>query len=124
MTPRRSRYAPADESRIPHGLVTYDVYRRGLARKHPAIGTDLHAALRQAIFECEADGWAIENRPHSARQIYGGADGLILCRCQSQELRRRAPRRGDMLNDGEQLVVNADFGSSLILGCHSCPLSL
>jgi hypothetical protein len=61
MTPRRSRYAPTDESRIPHWLVTYDVYRSVVASKHLAKGTDLHAAMREAIAECEADGWAVEN---------------------------------------------------------------
>jgi hypothetical protein len=61
MTPRRSRYAPTDESRIPHWLVTYDVFRHMHASKHLAIGTDLHAAMRQAIAECEADGWTVEN---------------------------------------------------------------
>jgi hypothetical protein len=61
MTPRRSRYDPTDESRIPHWLVSYDVYRRVLASEHLAIGTDLHAAMREAIDECEADGWTVES---------------------------------------------------------------
>jgi hypothetical protein len=26
-----------------------------------SIGTDLHAAICQAIDECEADGWTVEN---------------------------------------------------------------
>jgi hypothetical protein len=56
MTPRRSRYAPADESCIPHWLVTYDVYRTVLA-----IGVDLRAELRHAIEQCEANGWTVEN---------------------------------------------------------------
>jgi len=50
--------------------VTYDVYRRVLARKHLAIGTDLHASMRQAIDECEADGWTVEN---------DGAYGFFFC---------------------------------------------
>jgi hypothetical protein len=70
MTPRRSRYAPTDETRIPHWLVTYDVYRRVLASKHLAIGTDLHAAMREAIAECEAEGWIVEN---------DGAYGFFFC---------------------------------------------
>jgi hypothetical protein len=70
MTPRRSRYAPTDESRIPHWLVTYDVYRRVQASKHLAIGTDLHAAMRGAIAEHEADGWIVEN---------DGAYGFLFC---------------------------------------------
>jgi hypothetical protein len=49
MTPSRSRYAPADESRIPHWLVTYDVFRNVLASKPLAIGADLRAAMRQAF---------------------------------------------------------------------------
>jgi hypothetical protein len=61
MTPRRSRYAPTDESRIPHWLVTYDVYRRVLASKHLVVGADLDVAMRQAIAECEAEGWTVEN---------------------------------------------------------------
>jgi hypothetical protein len=61
MTPRRSRYAPKDESRIPHWLVTYDVYRRVVECKHLEIGTDLSAAMRRAIEECEMDGWTVEN---------------------------------------------------------------
>jgi hypothetical protein len=70
MPPRRSRYAPTDESRIAHWLVTYDVYRSVRASKHLAIGTDLHAAMRQAIDECEADGWIVEN---------DGAYGFFFC---------------------------------------------
>jgi hypothetical protein len=70
MTPRRSRYAPTDESRIPHWLVTYDAYRNVLASKHLAIGTDLNAALRQAIAECEADKRKVEN---------DGAYGFFFC---------------------------------------------
>jgi hypothetical protein len=70
MTPARSRYAPTDESRIPHWLVTYDGYRRDLACKHLAIGTDLHAAMREAIAKCEADGWTVEN---------DGAYGFLFC---------------------------------------------
>jgi hypothetical protein len=70
MTPQRSRYAPTDESRIPHWLVTYDVYRSVLANKHLAIGADLHAAMRQAVAECEADGWTVEN---------DGAYGFFFC---------------------------------------------
>jgi hypothetical protein len=70
MTPRRSRYAPKDESRIPHWLATYDVCRRVLASKHLAIGTDLHAAMPEAMNEREADGWAIEN---------DGAYGFFFC---------------------------------------------
>ena len=61
MTPRRSRYSPTDESRIPHWLVTYDLYRRVLASEHLAVGADLHAAMRQAIEKCKADGWTVEN---------------------------------------------------------------
>ena len=61
MTPRRSRNASTDESRIPHWIVTYDVYRRVIASKHLAIGTELHAAMRQAIAACEAGGWTVEN---------------------------------------------------------------
>jgi hypothetical protein len=61
MTPRRSRHAPADERHILHWLVTYDLLRGVLSTKHLAIGTDLHAAIRQAIDECEADGWTVEN---------------------------------------------------------------
>jgi cobalamin-dependent methionine synthase I len=41
--------------------VTYDVYRRVLASKQLAIGTDLRAAMRETIDECEADGWTVEN---------------------------------------------------------------
>jgi hypothetical protein len=70
MTARRSRYAPTDESRIPHWLVTYDVYRRVLASKHLAIGTDLRAAMRKAIAKHEADGWTVEN---------DGAYGFLFC---------------------------------------------
>jgi hypothetical protein len=70
MAARRSRYAPTDESRIPHWLVTYDVYRRVLASKQLAIGTDLRAVMRQAIDACETDGWAVEN---------DGAYGFFFC---------------------------------------------
>jgi hypothetical protein len=70
MTPRRSRYAPTDESRIPHWLVTYDALRHVLASTHLLIGTDLHAAMRQAIKECEVDGWTVEN---------DGAYGFFFC---------------------------------------------
>jgi hypothetical protein len=75
MTPRHSRYAPTDESRIPHWLVTYDIYRRALASKHLAIGTDLHAVMREAIDECEADGWTVEN---------DGAYGFFFCNRDSE----------------------------------------
>jgi hypothetical protein len=61
MTPRRSRYAPTDESRIPHWLVTYDAWRSVLAHKRLPIGADLQAAMRMAIAEYTADGWAVEN---------------------------------------------------------------
>jgi len=61
MTLRRSRYAPKDESRISHWLVTYDIFRNVLASKHLEIGADLRAAMFQAIQQCEADGWTIEN---------------------------------------------------------------
>jgi hypothetical protein len=61
MTPTRSRYVPTDESRIPHWVVTYDLYRRVLASKPLAIGADLHAAMCQVLAECEADGWTVEN---------------------------------------------------------------
>jgi hypothetical protein len=70
MAPRRSRHAPTDESRIPYWLVTYDIFRRVLASKHLAIGTDLHAAMREAIYECEADEWTVEN---------DGAYGFFFC---------------------------------------------
>jgi len=70
MTPRRSRYVPIDESRVPHWLATYDVYRNVLACKPLAIGTDLHAAMRRAIAEREADGWTVEN---------DGAYGFFFC---------------------------------------------
>ena len=70
MTPRHSRYVLTDETRIPHWLVTYDVYRRVLASKHLAIGTDLYAAMRKAIAEREADGWTVEN---------DGAYGFFFC---------------------------------------------
>jgi len=50
--------------------VTYDVYRRVVASKHLAIGTDLHAAIREAIDECKADGWTVENN---------GAYGFVFC---------------------------------------------
>jgi hypothetical protein len=50
--------------------VTYDVYRRVFSSKHLAIGTDLQAAMRGAIEECEADGWAVEN---------DGAYGFFFC---------------------------------------------
>jgi hypothetical protein len=76
MTPRRSRYAPTDESRIPHWLVTYDLLRRAVSTEHLAIGTDLCAAMRAAIEECEADGWTVEND--------GAYDFIFL------QLRRRA----------------------------------
>jgi hypothetical protein len=39
MTPRRSRYSPTDESRIPHWLVTYDAWRNVLVHERLAIGT-------------------------------------------------------------------------------------
>jgi hypothetical protein len=61
MTPRRSRYAPVDESRIPHWLVTYDAWRSIVAHECLAIGTDLQDAMRKAIAEYEADGWTVEN---------------------------------------------------------------
>jgi hypothetical protein len=61
MTPRRSRYAPKDESRVPHWLVTYDIFGSVLASKPLAIGADLKAAMRRAIAECEAAGWTVEN---------------------------------------------------------------
>jgi hypothetical protein len=61
MTPRRSRYAPTDESRIPHWLVTYDMCRNVIGDKYLAIGADLKAAIRQAIAECKSDGWTVEN---------------------------------------------------------------
>jgi hypothetical protein len=70
MTPRRSRYTPTDESRIPHWLVTYAVYRTVLASKYLAIGTDLRIAMRHAMKECRATGWAIEN---------DGAYGFFFC---------------------------------------------
>jgi hypothetical protein len=35
-----------------------------------AIGTDLHAAMREAIDECGADGWTVEN---------DGAYGFFFC---------------------------------------------
>jgi predicted deacetylase len=60
MTPRRTRYAPTDESRNPHWLVTYDVYRRVLATTRLTVGTDLRAAMRQATEKCEADAWIVE----------------------------------------------------------------
>lgn len=75
MTPRRSRYAPTDESRVPHWLVTYDVYRSVVASKGVAIGTDLQAAMRQAIEQCEADGWTVEN---------DGAYGFFFCNRNSE----------------------------------------
>jgi hypothetical protein len=46
------------------------VYRNVLASKQLAIGTDLHAAMRQAIAGCEADGWIVEN---------DGAYGFFFC---------------------------------------------
>ena len=61
MAPRRSRYALTDESRIPHWLVTYDLFRRVLASKYLAIGADLGAEMRQANAECAVDGWTVEN---------------------------------------------------------------
>jgi hypothetical protein len=70
MTPRRSRYAPTDESRIPHWLVTYDVCRTILSSKQLAIGTDLEAAMRQAIEKSRSDGWTVEN---------DGAYGFFFC---------------------------------------------
>lgn len=70
MTPRRSRYAPTDETRIPHWLVTYDVYRHVPESKRLAIGIDLHAAMRETIAEHEADGWTVEN---------DGAYGFLFC---------------------------------------------
>jgi hypothetical protein len=70
MTPRRSRYAPTDESCIPHWLVTYDACRCVLSSKCLAIGTDLCAVLRQAIEECESGGWTVEN---------DGAYGFFFC---------------------------------------------
>jgi hypothetical protein len=70
MTPRRSRYASADESRIPQWLVTYDVYRTVLASRLLAVGTDPRAAMRLAIAECETDGWTVEN---------DGAYGFFFC---------------------------------------------
>jgi hypothetical protein len=70
MTPRHSRYTPTDESRIPHWLVTYDVYSSVRAIKHLAIGTDLEAVMREAICEHEAQGWTVEN---------DGAYGFFFC---------------------------------------------
>jgi hypothetical protein len=70
MTPRRSRYVPTDESRIPHWLATYDVYRSVLESKHLPVGTDLRTAIRKAIEECEAGGWTVEN---------DGAYGFFFC---------------------------------------------
>ena len=80
MTPRRSRYAPTNEGHIPHWLVTYDVYRRVIARKHLAIGTDLHVAMRQAIAEHEEDGWTVEN---------DGAYGFFFCNRGSERIEIR-----------------------------------
>jgi hypothetical protein len=34
---------------MPHWLVTYDIFRRVLESKPLAIGTDLHAAMREAV---------------------------------------------------------------------------
>ena len=70
MTPRRSRYAPMDERRIAHWLVTYDAFRSVVAIKQLAIGADLHAEMRHAIKEHQADGWTIEN---------DGAYGFFFC---------------------------------------------
>jgi hypothetical protein len=70
MTPRRSRYAPSDESRMPHWLVTYDAWRTVLAHEYLVIGADLQAVMRKAIAECKADGWAVEN---------DGAYGFFFC---------------------------------------------
>jgi hypothetical protein len=70
MAPRRSRYALTDESRIPHWLVTYDLFRRVLASKYLAIGADLGAEMRQANAECAVDGWTVEN---------DGAYGFFFC---------------------------------------------
>jgi len=70
MTPRHSRYAPTDESRISHWIVTYDIYRNVLQSKHLAVGADLHAAMRQAIADSKADGWTVEN---------DGAYGFFFC---------------------------------------------
>jgi hypothetical protein len=70
MAPRRSRYAPTDESRIPHWHVTYGLFRRVLASKYMAIGADLRAEIWQANAECAADGWTVEN---------DGAFGFFFC---------------------------------------------
>jgi hypothetical protein len=50
--------------------VTYDIYRRVLASIRLAIGTDVRAAMRQAIEDHEADGWKVEN---------DGAYGFFFC---------------------------------------------
>jgi hypothetical protein len=87
----RSRYAPTNESRIRHGLVSYAVYRRGLTRKHVAIGTDLHAAMRRAITECEADGWAIENDGAYAFFFCNRGGERLAVRIQSTDPRQPTP---------------------------------
>jgi len=56
MTPPRSRYAPTDGSRTSHWLLTHDVYRPAVASTQLEIGTNLHAAMRQAMKACAADG--------------------------------------------------------------------
>jgi hypothetical protein len=80
MTPRRSRYAPTDESRIPHWLVTYDAWRNVLAHERLPIGADLQAEMRKVIAEYKADGWAVEN---------DGAYGFFFCNrdCERREVR-------------------------------------
>jgi hypothetical protein len=70
----------APGARIPHWLVTYDIYRRVLASKHLAIGADLHAAMREAIDECEADGWTVEN---------DGAYGFFFCKRDGERIEVR-----------------------------------
>jgi hypothetical protein len=70
MTPRRSRYVPAEENCIAHWLVIYDRYRRVIECTHLVAGSDLRAAILQTMEAYKADGWIVEN---------DGAYGFFFC---------------------------------------------